>query len=314
MARKKYQKKYGCDMQVLLGALASDNLAAFVAGLAAGAPDAVERFEQARAALTKPRRVCVELFLCEGETFENIARSTGYLVDDVPVHIAAGVRQCVPEASEASLKACAVGVLASQEPQSGATPGEGLLIRDAHGASSLAPDSGGVRPTSSGARLKKPIILWLIAAAVIAGVYIYMKYYSANRPAPVPVAPARPAVVSDTLVETQPATDSVSMAKPAGRASIVRISRGEDGEYVSVPLIGRRQYNEYLTSAMMPLDSASRGEVTMTFRVNNFGHPSEIRANSGLTHEANHEAIRLLTGGPEWSVTDRQVSLTIKFE
>ncbi len=119
-------------------------------------------------------------------------------------------------------------------------------------------------------------------------------------------------MIPEEPVTEQPAQKSIS--NTAIRASIVSISQEEDGVVTSMPLIGRRQYDEYLANAMMPLSEESRGEVTMTFTVNRYGHPSGIRVISLLTHEANQEAIRLLANGPEWAESVRQVTLTIQFQ
>ncbi len=310
MARKKYQKKYGSDMQVLLDALAADELTAFVAGLSAGSPAAVERFEQGRVSLTKPRRVCVELFLCEGETFDSIARRTGYLVDDIPVHIAAGVRQCVPLCNDPDMEEEGTEMLTGERSEPGGEPPPPAA--NPHSQSSFDP------PLAAPRNRRRIWLWWALAAVIVVAVGVYL-YSMKAKPVPVqpPVVekpvPERPVVANTEAIE-EPVQDSTVVAKPSGRARIVTISRGDDGEYISVPLIGQRQYDDYLSNAMMPLDEeASRGEVTMTFRVNRYGRPSGIRVISILTHEANHEAIRLLANGPEWAETEGQVTLTIRF-
>jgi hypothetical protein len=332
---KKYRRKYDADMQSLVALLHGAQQRAFVEALAAGGADAVALFEQGRAALTKPRRVCVEMFLLDGRTFESIAEHTGYLIDDVLPHVVAGVTKLMPETGDSEPRCGVPSVGASEGPLLVlcADPNQTNACVEASGVGhrrtppphaagdnsrgSSLPTADGVQPTPTDARPKKKSLPWwlLAAAVVVAGVYFYMNYEQAQTPVaaeqPVPVEPVPVVVVADTLVEAEPVQDSVP--KSAGRASIVSISREEDGEYTSVPLIGRRSYDEYLSNAMMPLDEASRGEVTMTFMVNRYGHPSSIRANSALTHEANHEAIRLLTGGPEWAMTVRQVTLTIRF-
>lgn len=116
--------------------------------------------------------------------------------------------------------------------------------------------------------------------------------------------------VTDAIAEsrgeaTPPVRDTTAVA---GRVSMTAVSEG------SSPLIGRRKYDEYLAGAATPVEGGSRGEVTMIFTVNKYGRPSQIRVMSGPTHEANQEAIRLVSGGPEWSESPLPVTITIKFD
>ena len=49
-------------------------------------------------------------------------------------------------------------------------------------------------------------------------------------------------------------------------------------------------------AAVLP-DTLVGGEVILTFRVNRFGRPSEIRTEQGPTRELNREAVRLIESG-----------------
>lgn len=328
MAGKKYQKKYGGDMQMLLGALHGEPRTAFVAALAACSPDALEVFEQGRGRLTKPRRECVELFLVEAQTFEQIADRTGYLLDDILAHVVAGVNLLVPAASgEAATTAC------HSEPASPLSPRSEERVEGSHnlvrGDSSTrcrsvrndsfvppaAADNDGDtdlwRPLPERERgpARWPWIVLVILALAAVAYYIYISMPRREAP-PVEQTVEVKEPVSEPVVV---ADSGVVSAVQSLKAGIASISREADGEYTSTPQIGWVEYDEYLSNAVMPLEEASRGDVTLTFLVNRYGRPSQIRVTSVLTHEANHEAIRLIANGPEWTESPRQVTVTIKF-
>ncbi len=124
----------------------------------------------------------------------------------------------------------------------------------------------------------------------------------------------------------EPAVDSTAAAgqqvteipAPADSTSYGTQERSSQ-TYISVdtpefssPRIGYKLFNEYLQKAAV-VSSDTRGDVLMTFRVNKYGRPSEIRVVQGPTGDANREAIRLITSGPEWETTDERVSITIHF-
>ncbi|MCL2561998.1 MAG: hypothetical protein FWE10_06750 [Rikenellaceae bacterium] len=85
--------------------------------------------------------------------------------------------------------------------------------------------------------------------------------------------------------------------------------------YISIPQIGVRQYNEYLkTATVWPLEDAEvAGDVTLVFYVNRYGRPSRIRVLGFLSPEAHREAIRLLDKGPEWSPSNGEVTIIMRF-
>lgn len=87
----------------------------------------------------------------------------------------------------------------------------------------------------------------------------------------------------------------------------------EGKKYVSVPQVGKQKYNEYLRRALVRPEDGGTGDVLVTFRVNRYGRPSEMRAEKGFSREANREAIRLLNNGPEWTPTEERVAVTIHF-
>lgn len=84
-------------------------------------------------------------------------------------------------------------------------------------------------------------------------------------------------------------------------------------KYLSVPAVGQQKFNEYLRRAMALPEDGERGEVAVSFRVNRYGRPSEIRIERSFFQPAGREAIRLLESGPEWTPTDQRVEVTFFF-
>ena len=119
----------------------------------------------------------------------------------------------------------------------------------------------------------------------------------------------------------QPEQPAEPVAQVAGPVRIVSISTlggslspGGEADYTSKPKIGKARYNDYLRRAAVAPEDGVQGDVTLTFYVNRYGRPSQIRVTEYLTQEAHREAIRLLENGPEWSATDRQVTVVMRFE
>ena len=82
----------------------------------------------------------------------------------------------------------------------------------------------------------------------------------------------------------------------------------------TVPRIGMRKFREYLEKAAVLPDTLVGGEVILTFRVNRFGRPSEIRTEQGPTRELNREAVRLIESGPEWKECQERIAVSIYFQ
>lgn len=115
------------------------------------------------------------------------------------------------------------------------------------------------------------------------------------------------------LADTQTDTATAESAPGDGFLPLFTINQ-PDGKPVSLPQVGKKQYNEYLRRAMDMAAAGGAGDVVMTFRVNQYGRPSDIRADKGFSREANREAIRLLGNGPEWKPSgDERISITIHF-
>lgn len=83
------------------------------------------------------------------------------------------------------------------------------------------------------------------------------------------------------------------------------------------PLIGKKAYRKYLRKNMIrPIDEAcaqARGEVVLTFHVNESGRPFDIKVKTGLCPSADKEAVRLVEEGPDWTTGSKEVTLSVQF-
>lgn len=96
----------------------------------------------------------------------------------------------------------------------------------------------------------------------------------------------------------------------------VKVIANNDGP---VPVGGFAKFGHYAEESLRypndALQNGTEGDVTLSFVINDKGHPSRIRVIKWVSSSLSQEAIRLLDEGPEWSSTDTSVSvlLTIKF-
>lgn len=178
------------------------------------------------------------------------------------------------------------------------------------------------------------LVVFMVIAVVVVGMYLYNKPATkGHMPDKMPPMAAHTVVPeNDGMSEAQPAAvespaieehhDAVDAAtdpqQEDGAVQLVSVSKTEnatDGasQYVSMPKIGIRGYNEYLKNAAIDLAEDVEGDVTITFHVNRYGRPSTIRIIEYLTPEAHREAIRLLDIGPEWSPTEELVTVVMRF-
>lgn len=135
------------------------------------------------------------------------------------------------------------------------------------------------------------------------------------------IAPDEPEETTATAGKPSdtPETTAAGSAQVYGPVWLVSVSEDHDAprdgktKYVSMPKIGKRGYNEYLKKAAIDLGDGVAGDVTVMFNVNRYGRPSQIRIVEYLTPEAHQEAIRLLEIGPEWSLTEEQVTIVLHF-
>lgn len=83
------------------------------------------------------------------------------------------------------------------------------------------------------------------------------------------------------------------------------------------PVAGFIAYRKYLKRNLVhPVDeecSKIKGEVVLTFHVDKKGRPINIKIKNSLCASVDKEAIRLVEGGPDWTVGNKEVTLNIKF-
>ncbi len=83
------------------------------------------------------------------------------------------------------------------------------------------------------------------------------------------------------------------------------------------PVIGRKAYRKYLKKNLnRPTDEECtqvKGEVILTFHVNEEGRPVDIKVQESLCPSADKEAVRLVREGPQWTVGGKEVTLEIQF-
>ncbi len=91
----------------------------------------------------------------------------------------------------------------------------------------------------------------------------------------------------------------------------------EDTRYSSAePIVGYRAYRRYLKEQMVRPTGACAGvtgKVVISFRVNSSGRPYNLQVKKSLCTAADQEAIRLIQQGCDWTLGDKEVSLTVKF-
>ena len=83
------------------------------------------------------------------------------------------------------------------------------------------------------------------------------------------------------------------------------------------PSIGRKAFRRYLKENLVhPSDkecARAKGKVILTFRVDKDGRPESISVKKGLCASADKEAIRLIEEGPDWTIGDDSVEVSIRF-
>lgn len=83
------------------------------------------------------------------------------------------------------------------------------------------------------------------------------------------------------------------------------------------PSIGRKAFRRYLKENLVhPSDkecARAKGKVILTFRVDKDGRPESISVKKGLCASADKEAIRLIEEGPDWTIGDESVEVSIRF-
>ncbi|GHT15284.1 hypothetical protein FACS189426_22720 [Bacteroidia bacterium] len=78
-----------------------------------------------------------------------------------------------------------------------------------------------------------------------------------------------------------------------------------------------KDFNDYKKQVMIPpVDSSGKkiaGEVSLSFSVDENGHPYNVTIKKSVSSQADAEAIRLIRGFPDWKKSDKDVEMKIKF-
>ncbi|MDR2145566.1 MAG: TonB family protein [Tannerella sp.] len=111
-------------------------------------------------------------------------------------------------------------------------------------------------------------------------------------------------------------TRAVSAApQQAERATSARMETKKSAE--PQPVIGEKEYQKYLKkNAVLPQSEGCKGKegaVRLKFRIDSEGRPANIRVEQSLCPEADREAVRLVEQGADWTLSDREVEMDVRF-
>ena len=99
--------------------------------------------------------------------------------------------------------------------------------------------------------------------------------------------------------------------------SVVKVEEQAEKEITPQPVIGKRSYQKYLKENLVrPTDDNCKdikGEVVLSFFVNEEGKPQNITVIHGLCEFADKEAIRLVKEGPKWTSGKLPARVTVRF-
>ncbi|GHT28976.1 hypothetical protein FACS189432_07640 [Bacteroidia bacterium] len=97
---------------------------------------------------------------------------------------------------------------------------------------------------------------------------------------------------------------------------MIHLSRSLSGIGV-VKIKKYKDFNDYKKQVMIPpVDSSGKkiaGEVSLSFSVDENGHPYNVTIKKSVSSQADAEAIRLIRGFPDWKKSDKDVEMKIKF-
>lgn len=102
-------------------------------------------------------------------------------------------------------------------------------------------------------------------------------------------------VVEEKLIEVVTEQQPIVTQDDKKRSTIIKTPKPVDGD---------RSYRRYLEKNMVrPSDECAntKGDVRVTFQVNEKGRPYNIKVTQGLCPSADKEAIRLIQNGPSWT-------------
>ncbi|WP_195654887.1 energy transducer TonB [Bacteroides sp. 1001136B_160425_E2] len=105
--------------------------------------------------------------------------------------------------------------------------------------------------------------------------------------------------------------------KSTTAGNVVTVKEQAEKEITPQPVIGKRSYQKYLKENLVrPTDEKCKdikGEVVLSFFVDEEGKPQNITVIHGLCEFADKEAIRLVKEGPKWTDGKLPARVTVRF-
>ena len=105
--------------------------------------------------------------------------------------------------------------------------------------------------------------------------------------------------------------------KSTTAGNVVTVKEQAKKEITPQPVIGKRSYQKYLKENLVrPTDDNCKdikGEVVLSFFVDEEGKPQNITVTHGLCEFADKEAIRLVKEGPKWTSGKLPARVTVRF-
>ncbi len=105
---------------------------------------------------------------------------------------------------------------------------------------------------------------------------------------------------------------------PVSKALSGKVAGLEISPNRTIPLLKNEQFDQYIRNNIVPISDENgkqfTGEVSLSFRINKKGRPTNIRVIKSSCKACEEQAIRLLENGPDWKPGDMKYgSVTIKF-
>lgn len=105
--------------------------------------------------------------------------------------------------------------------------------------------------------------------------------------------------------------------KSTTAGNVVTVKEQAKKEITPQPVIGKRSYQKYLKENLVhPTDEKCKdikGEVVLSFFVDEEGKPQNITVIHGICEFADKEAIRLIKEGPKWTSGKLPARVTVRF-
>ncbi len=105
---------------------------------------------------------------------------------------------------------------------------------------------------------------------------------------------------------------------PVSKALSGKVAGLETSPNRTTPLLKNERFNQYIGNNIVPISDENgkqfTGEVSLSFKINKKGRPTNIRVIKSSCKACEEQAIRLLENGPDWKPADTKYgSVMIKF-